>query len=341
MCSVLASFASLKRLKKKPKKEVSLIYTYTLVLIFTTCCYSISVIADYIHPLASSVTMLNHLLCPKVVFPCAERDGQPVVKASIFRRDCCENNCDRCDNFAADEHSVFQCPTIFNNDSVYHWREFTILTLDNGCDIKELKDVTGTLDTFKLKFLDALVKYKKHYFQYRWLNLVRKADLLLMGPNDLYVQTDYAAQPTLDSQDKLNSVGHGVCVLSCWVVLHSPRRTFYRNKAGENVYYTYFTCDHIRVVTPSTGKQKDQDWYLHCNIFEYLLSHYKQQVPNLKNIVLWTDGARNQYKCRQNFFWLANVEERFHMNIVHRFGATAQFKGIHDKIGQVAKWIVR
>ena len=57
--------------------------------------------------------------------------------------------------------------------------------------------------------------------------------------------------------------------------------------------------------------------------------------------MLWTDGAPNQYKCRQNFYWMANVEREFGVSIIHRFGATAQFKGIHDKIGQVAKWIVR
>jgi hypothetical protein len=96
----------------------------------------------------------------------------------------------------------------------------------------------------------------------------------------------------------------------------------YVNKNGVRVAYTYYSCDHIRVVTPSTGKQKDQDWFFHCKVFEYLLSHYKREIAHLKHVILWPDGAPNQYKCRQNFYWVANVFERFGISVVHRFGAT-------------------
>jgi hypothetical protein len=57
--------------------------------------------------------------------------------------------------------------------------------------------------------------------------------------------------------------------------------------------------------------------------------------------MIWTDGAPNQYKCRYVFFWLAKAQAEFGLEIIHRFAATAQFKGVHDKIGQVAKWCVR
>lgn len=285
--------------------------------------------------------MLDHLLCPRIAFPCEYKDGEPLVRASILRKECCDGSCQQCAAFEESDSCVFNCPVIFNDDAIYHWREFTVHRLDNGKDIRELREFTGTLQDFHLKFRESFEKYRLHYFQYRWLNLTRKVDMLRLGPRELYIQTDYAAQPTMDSQDKGNSVGHGVCVLSCWVVLHSPRRTYYLDKNGDNVYYTYYTCDHIRVVTPSTGKQKDQDWYLHCNVLGYLIRHYKRQIDNLQRVVLWTDGAPNQYKCRQNFYWISNVEREFGVSMIHRFGATAQFKGIHDKIGQVAKWIVR
>ena len=95
------------------------------------------------------------------------------------------------------------------------------------------------------------------------------------------------------------------------------------------------------MVTPSTGKQKDQDWFLHCKSFEKFIQEYKERIPLLRKIIVWTDGAPNQYKCRQNFFWLTKVRANFDIQIIHRFGATAQFKGVHDKIGQVAKWTVK
>lgn len=80
---------------------------------------------------------------------------------------------------------------------------------------------------------------------------------------------------------------------------------------------------------------------MHCRAFEYIINKYKNEIPTLSKVIVWTDGAPNQYKCRQNFYWLAKAHDRFDMKIVHRFGATAQFKGVHDKVGQVAKWVVR
>ena len=64
-------------------------------------------------------------------------------------------------------------------------------------------------------------------------------------------------------------------------------------------------------------------------------------IPGLDRVTVWTDGAPNQYKNRYNFYWISMAHERFGVRICHRFGATAQFKGVHDKIGQVAKWTVK
>jgi hypothetical protein len=282
------------------------------------------------------------VLCGKVSFPCMKKDGVPILNASMFRKDCCNENCDQCNEFAISKECVFSCPAVFDETICYRWKEYMEHTLDNGHSITELRQISSDLGGFKVKLMTSLKQYKKHYFTYRWLNLCRKIDVLNVDGNTIYIQTDYSAQPVLDSQDKLNSQGHGVCVLSCWIVLHSPRRLYYLNKEGEQVGYTYYNCDHIRVVSPATGKGKDQDWFLHCKIFEKLIVHYiNTAVPRLNKCIIWTDGAPNQYKCRQNFFWLSQVFDKYNITIVHRFGATAQFKGVHDKIGQVAKWIVK
>ena len=296
---------------------------------------------DYIHPLSSPVLLLEHLMCKKVSFPCMKRNGVSLLDASIFQKPCAHENCDLCRDFAASDKSIFQCPTLFDDAICYRWKEFTEHILDNGRKITELRVKTTDVNGFKIKFAHSLSTYKKHYFNYRWLNLCRKIDVLNIDKDTIYIQTDYSAQPVLDSQDKLNSQGHGVCVLSCWLVLHSPRQMYYSSKAGYQIWYIYYGCDHIRVVSPSTGKGKDQDWFLHCKIFEHLIGLYRISIPDLKKVIVWTDGAPNQYKCRQNFLWLAQAMDKYGIRIFHRFGATAQFKGVHDKIGQVAKWIVR
>jgi hypothetical protein len=201
------------------------------------CVYS-----DYIHPLSSSVMLLNHLMCEKISFPCMKKQGIPLLHANIFRKDCCYESCQNCRDFAVSDESIFNFPVIFDEALCYRWKEFIEHTLDNGHKIKELRPMASDVEGFKVKFLDSLSKYKKHYFTYKWLNLCRKIDVLNLGENTLYIQTDYSAQPAMDSQDKLNSVGHGVCVLSCWVILHSPVRTnlFCEQRQCQNsVYFLY------------------------------------------------------------------------------------------------------
>lgn len=283
--------------------------------------------------------ILKHLQCARVNFPSRGRHGDDCPK--MFRKDCSYNNCDRCKTFLTSEGCILQCPALFNETNTYKWRSYTNVVLDNGNELRELKEKYGTVAQFRDAFSEILLKYKLHYFRYKWLNYCRTEDIDCLTSDGMFILTDFSAQPTLDSQDKLNSVGHGVCVLACWVVVHSPRPEHYLDDHGMRVDYTFYECDHVRVVTPSTGKQKDQDWFLHCNVFEMLIRHYQAKIRGLRYITIWTDGAPNQYKCRQNFYWLSKAERKFGVRIIHRFGATAQFKGVHDKIGQVAKWTVK
>lgn len=290
-------------------------------------------------PLSSVTSFLDHVIvCPKIRFPC----GKGEVDERIFRMDCCLGNCGNCNNFNSESRDcVFQCLTLFNPNRTYRWKEFMDHTLDNGNTIRELRYVEGDGMAFKASFQAKLVKYKKHFFIYRWLDYCRKSDIVYLTKNGLYIQADYSAMPIFDSQDKLNSQGHGVCVLSCWVVLHSPQVINYEGENGEFKSFTYVQCDHVRVVSPARGKGKDQDWFLHCRTFDFLINHYKNKNPNLDRITVWTDGAVTQYKCRQNFFYIAQSFRKHNIPISHKFAATAQFKGVHDKVGQVAKWTVR
>jgi 6-phosphogluconate dehydrogenase len=66
---------------------------------------------------------------------------------------------------------------------------------------------------------------------------------------------------------------------------------------------------------------------------------YFKNLLEVTNVIVWTDGAVGQYKCRQNFYSLATQFEE--VKVTHKFAATSQFKGVHDKIGQVAKHVVQ
>jgi hypothetical protein len=301
--------------------------------------YFIIMYADYIHPLSSSVMMLNHLMCDKVEFPCC---GEPIAGGGIFQKNCSMEDCASCKAFALTSRCVLSCPTLFSEEKNYVWKEFTKVTRDNNSIGTELREKVGNGMELKAVLLTQLTKYKEHYFKYRWLHFCRKHDILQnISPTTIYIQSDFSAQPKMQSQSKLNCEADGVCCLCCAVVLHSPKHMTFTDENDIDVDFVYFEVDHIRVVSSSSGKCKDQDWFLHCNVMKFLVEKYRDEIPGLSLIILWTDGAPNQYKCRQNFLWVAFAIDLFGVQIIHRFGATSQFKGVHDKIGQVAKWVVK
>ena len=293
---------------------------------------------DYIHPLSSAMMLLKHLFCVKVALPSVERNGCPQPR--VFQKDCAFDDCATCSAHFKSGDCVMQCPTIFSDTVIYRWREYGQVLLDNGKYLTELKETSGNLGRFRKKFMQVLSRYKRHYYKYTFLNHVRKAEIDAMEYDDVLIFVDFSAQPTLDPQDKLNCQGHGVCVLECILVLYNARDEFYEVD-GKRVKYRHYDCKHVRVVSPSTGKQKDQDWFMHCHVLRELVRGLVRERPSRRNFSIWSDGAPNQYKCRQNIYWLTVLANELNIRISHRFGATAQFKGVHDKIGQVAKWTVR
>ena len=124
---------------------------------------------DYIHPLASPVSLLNHLMCAKVNFPCMKKGGAPLLNAAMFRKYCSHEYCNHCRDFADNKDCVFSCPGVFDESIYCRWKEYIKHTLDNGHSITELRPVASDLDGFKVKFKAFLTPYKKHYFTYRWL----------------------------------------------------------------------------------------------------------------------------------------------------------------------------
>jgi hypothetical protein len=141
---------------------------------------------DYIHPVSSAAVMLGHLQCDKVPFPAMD-ESMPDCKC--FQKQCSFNDCNACTDFLSDANCVLQCPMLFSQDATYHWKAFANHQLDNENSIRELRQFHGNGQEFKEVFLTQLVKFKKHYFVYRWLQFQRKFDINNLTRFDIYIQT--------------------------------------------------------------------------------------------------------------------------------------------------------
>jgi hypothetical protein len=203
---------------------------------------------DSTHPFTNVYAFLDFMFCTHETFP------DEAVKRPMLNYACCYGQCNVCKqrNSAGVRSSThpFSCTTIFSADCT------TLHT-------------TGE-DLLKAT-LKHLAKYAKHYWTYCWLDFVRECDRTYLPRDWLYIQTDFAAQVDLSAQHSPTAGHSSRCNLSCWAIVYQLD--------GKDV------CDHARVVSPATGKQKDQDWFMHSHIFREIINYYKDLL-NVTNVII-------------------------------------------------------
>lgn len=85
---------------------------------------------------------------------------------------------------------------------------------------------------------------------------------------------------------------------------------------------------------------------MHNTCLDAVISLYKQKFQvrglALKNVIVWSDNAPHQYRCRQTFIKVASVMLRHKdISIIHRLAVVDNFKGIHDAVGKVPAHKIR
>jgi hypothetical protein len=202
---------------------------------------------------------------------------------------------------------------------------------------RELEETEGSMLDLKKAILEHFPIYLQHHWSYKYQDNSRYLDTHNVRQNEIVIQTDFAAQPTIQSQHKLNCEIDLVCVLYCSVVLHSPQIVEYVDKNGEMKTHNFVECDYVRAISPASGKGKDQDWFFHRKMLEYIIQYHIKKNPQLQVVKLWSDGCKGQFKCQQTFAYIVHLSKKYNITIIHRFAPTARFKGVQDKIGESAK----
>lgn len=195
----------------------------------------------------------------------------------------------------------------------------------------------GTMKELMEHIKQAAKVYLPHYFAYRWLHEMEKIDLDNEDPDTLIIQTDFAAQAELKGNDSLNSQKAGHANLDVFIVRVNPRRVWAKTKNGQR-YQKWVRDNHVwRFWIPASGVNKENDWATHYNCLKHIIDFYNL-AKIYKQIIIWTDGCPNQYKCRQNLLKVASFPSVYKgIKYLHCFMATAQFKGPHDGVYSVCK----
>ena len=182
-----------------------------------------------------------------------------------------------------------------------------------------------------------------HCQEILWMRLIMDTDRARLQQDELIILTDFAAVMDLRAAEAKNSSVDSHAVNDNFVCLHRPRTVRVKGKeknengdeveTSEDIKIFETNVHHFFAETYSKGKKTDHPMHNIC--LDAIVKHYRQIIPGLKRIILYSDNAPAQYRCRQNFIKVASFEERHPgIALVHRLAVSCNFKGPHDAVGK-------
>ena len=101
------------------------------------------------------------------------------------------------------------------------------------------------------------------------------------------------------------------------LVLHSPGLRLDNGKPRPVV------CDYWRMWT--NAKANCQGWHL---FLDRIVDHYKEMLPSLDAVGIWTDGSSTQFKGAKNFMLNVDFYRKQGIELMHCYPATGHGGGV-------------
>jgi sentrin-specific protease 1 len=186
-----------------------------------------------------------------------------------------------------------------------------------------------------------------HIQEIRWIKHLQDTDFTKMSPGTILIFTDYAALMALRARQAKNSSVDAHAICDNFVILWNKRVVKVTGKkkdeSGVEVdieeEVTISNVDIVHFFAETFEKGKKNDHAMHNTCLDYIICKYRAKLRELGieliRVLLWTDNAPNQYRCRQTFIQVASVELRHPgIKVIHRLAVVDNFKGIHDAVGK-------
>ena len=296
-----------------------------------------------------------------VELSCCKRTAHPHLKYGIgsgarvpnlLKWDCVNNVCVACG--VDTKLQLKTCEILSNSELIINVLEWINASrqgmkkgkqntqLELGLQKVAVKDVVDRLR-------DALVVCRLHMSQYEWRNTMRKIDTIMSDRNlHRVIMTDFGATLDLSAAEKDNSSVDNHAVICIFFVNLNWRNVKYK-RAVEDVGLVedeIIVSDCEKWIffgdTISAGKKNDHVFHNACqtNIIKY---YDKQRLDSgltaIPFNIVWTDNCPTQYRCRQNFYHVANAAKTLHHKpiTIHKFAQKYRFKGSWDATSKVVK----
>ena len=209
---------------------------------------------------------------------------------------------------------------------------------------RELQSDMMTLKELVEKFREQLAICIPHCQEIRWIRKVIEAYFPTLPADTLLIFTDFAAVLALRAFQTKNSSVDAHAVNDNFVCVYNRRICPVKEeKEGVEIQteVTVFDVDVHYFFAETLSKGKKTDHAMHNVCLDHLIEMYRASFQQrfgtdvLRHVVVWTDNAPTQYRCRQNFIKVASVEERHPgVKLTHCLAVVDYFKGSHDAIGK-------
>ena len=224
---------------------------------------------------------------------------------------------------------------------------------------RELTSKEMTVKELITKFKEQVEKCIPHYQEICWIRIVMQANISRLRQNEMLILTDFASVLALRAFQTKNSSVDGHAVNDNFVVLHNRRIVKVRDiearkKKKDNEVEMQINDEEIVICTvdvhhffaETISKGKKNDHAMHNICLDAIIRRYQGifagRGDTLEHVIVWTDNAPTQYRCRHTFLKVASVVERHPgIKISHRLAVPDNFKGIHDAVGKDPAHLVR
>lgn len=293
---------------------------------------------------SKSVHALNEfLLCPKQSFPSLTiREGcHACADVKLRRRQCCRApilpshmdhkmakeymDCSECGM----DRRMPHCPIEHTNEPA----TYKVYSPRGESNQEALIVVNGTRSEFMAQLRKVYQQWLPHYWIKTWCEHQRHLTYSTFKIDEACISTDFSA--VYDHK--------AWATRCCEQPHHSNMAVFvltYRapeegHAPGEGMHKTY--TEVLRVISEAKGNT-----HFHNIALQDVVTYLKSTIPSLRQVYLFTDGCKGQYKGRKNFARIAEFPSILDgIKLVHRFSASHHFKGPHDQYGKDAKALTR
>ena len=160
---------------------------------------------------------------------------------------------------------------------------------------------------------------------------MHKIDTLMLNKNlHRLIMTDFGATLDLSASEKDNSSVDNHAVICIFFVNLNWRDVKFKRVVKDVglVEDETIVSDCEKWIffgdTMSAGKKNDHVFHNACQT--YIINHYDKQrldsgLTAIPFNIVWTDNCPTQYRCRQNFYHVANAAKTFNHKpiVIHKF----------------------